>query len=72
VGAKAGREVVHRAHAQRGEWEEQGHRPVLLPEAKRTWGVASGDFRKQSGRVENRSSCVVMAGCRCTREARWI
>jgi hypothetical protein len=36
------------------------------------WGVVSGDFRKQSVRVENRSSCVAMAGCRRTREARWI
>jgi hypothetical protein len=49
VGAKAGGEVLHGARAQRGEWEEQGHRPMFLPGAKKLWGAANGDFKKRSG-----------------------
>jgi hypothetical protein len=42
VGAKAGREVVHGARARCGEWEEQGHRLVLLLGAMRALG--SGEW----------------------------
>jgi hypothetical protein len=48
VGAKVDREVVHGARARRGEWEGQGHRPMLLRGPKRALG--SGEWGLQEAK----------------------